>query len=114
LGCVGAVAEISLNGQNLGVHWIRGQDFVLDGAAQPGRNILEVDVTNTLINRVSGLKSFPEVPIDLQPTFGKAIHESTPSADALLGFEPLPPSGLLGPVRITPLRLVRISLGEEK
>jgi len=114
LGCVGAVAEISLNGQNLGVHWIRGQDFVLDGAAQPGRNILEVDVTNTLINRVSGLKSFPEVPIDLQPTFGKAIHESTPSADALLGFEPLPPSGLLGPVRITPLRRVRISLGEEK
>ena len=77
---------------------------------RPGQNLLEIAVTNTLINRVAGLDAFPEVPPDLQPVFGNGLHESTPAAEALRGFEPLPPSGLLGPVRITPLKRVRIGL----
>ncbi len=108
LGVVGNVAEIRMNGQNVGVHWMDGQMFSLDGIARPGRNTLEVAVTNTLINRVSGMTAFPEVPEALQPHFGTGIHKSFPAADRLLGFEPLPRSGLLGPVRILPVKEVRV------
>lgn len=110
LGVVGTVAEIRVNGQAAGIHWMNGQNFPLDGLVRPGANTLEVTVTNTLINRVSGLKEFPEVPEELQPLFGKGLRAHTPQADPLLGFEPLARSGLLGPVRITPLRHVRVDL----
>lgn len=107
LGAVGNVAEVRWNGAPVGVHWRDGQTFALDGAARPGENTLEVDVTNTLINCVSGLDAFPGVPEALRPVFGDGLIASLPEADALRGFEPLPPSGLLGPVRVTPLLRVR-------
>jgi len=110
LGVVGNVAAIRLNGKTVGVHWMNGQRFDLNGVAQPGSNTLELEVTNTLINRVSGLEAFPEVPEDLQAYFGTGIEPSTAEADKLRGFEPLPRSGLLGPVRITPFRQVRVSI----
>jgi len=110
LGSVGSIAEIRLNGRDAGAHWMRGQDFEIRHLVRPGQNLLEIAVTNTLINRVAGLDAVPEVPPDLQPVFGNGLHESTPAAEALRGFEPLPPSGLLGPVRITPLKRVRIGL----
>ncbi len=110
LGSVGSIAEIRLNGRDAGAHWMRGQDFEIRHLVRPGQNLLEIAVTNTLINRAAGLDAFPEVPPDLQPVFGNGLHESTPAAEALRGFEPLPPSGLLGPVRITPLKRVRIGL----
>ncbi|NLF59204.1 MAG: hypothetical protein GX580_16360, partial [Candidatus Hydrogenedens sp.] len=44
----------------------------------------------------------------LQPHFGTGIHKSFPAADRLLGFEPLPRSGLLGPVRILPVKEMRV------
>jgi hypothetical protein len=109
LGVVGNIAEIRLNGKDVGVHWMNGQRFEVDGIAQPGRNTLIIEVTNTLINRVSGLDVFPEVPKDLQDYFGTGIARSNAEADKLRGFGPLPRSGLLGPVRITPFRQVRVA-----
>ncbi|HPA41555.1 MAG TPA: hypothetical protein PKV69_06045, partial [Candidatus Hydrogenedentes bacterium] len=111
LGAVGNVAEVRWNGAPVGVHWVNGQAFSLDGTARAGENTLEVDVTNTLINRVSGLDAFPGVPEALRPVFGDGLIASMPEADALRGFEPLPPSGLLGPVRITPLLRARVAPG---
>ncbi len=111
LGVVGNVAEIRVNGQAVGVHWRNGQDFALDGLVHPGSNLLEVDVINTLINRVSGLNAFPEVPEDLQPVFGRGLARATPEADKLMNYQPLPRSGLLGPVRISPLRELRVRIG---
>lgn len=110
LGVVGNVAEIQINDRPAGVHWMGGQEFNIDGMVHPGRNTLEIEVTNTLINRVSGLNEFPEVPKDLQPVFGTGLHKSTPEAQALIGFEPLPRSGLLGPVHIIPSKEVHITL----
>ena len=106
LGVVGNVGEIRLNGKVVGVHWMNGQVFSLDGVAETGKNTLEVDVTNVLINRVSGWTSFPEVPDDLKSIFGDGLENHAP--DRLLGFEPLPRTGLLGPVRITPSKEVRV------
>lgn len=110
VGDVGNVAEIRLNGEPVGVHWMRGQEFRVDGIARPGINTLEVEVTNTLINRVSGLDAFPDVPEELQSVFGTGIQETFPAAEKLFGFEPLPRSGLLGPVRITPFRKLSVML----
>lgn len=109
LGVVGNVAEVRLNGQAVGVHWMTGQEFTLDGIAHLRNNTLEVEVTNTLINRVSGLNAFPDIAVELQPNFGTGIHQTTLEAEKLLGFDPLPRSGLLGPVRITPFKKVTVA-----
>jgi len=110
LGVVGNVAEVRLNGRPVGVHWMAGQEFGLEGIVRPGGNALEVAVTNTLINRVSGLGAFPDVPEELRPVFGADPRASAPEAENLLGFEPLPRSGLLGPVRIVPFKRAEIRM----
>jgi len=113
LGDVGTVAGIRLNGKEVGIHWRPGQEFEITGTAQPGGNTLEVDVTNTLINRVSGLEAFPDIAPELQPRYGTALHPPAGRALGLIGFEPLPPSGLLGPVRIIPCKEMEIPWVQE-
>lgn len=108
LGSVGTVADISLNGTPVGTHWMRDMEFPVDGLLHPGKNTLVVEVTNTLINRVSGLDVFPGVAPELQPRLGEGIDHSGRVEKILLGFEPLPPSGLLGPVRIVPYKSVGV------
>jgi len=58
---------------------------------------------------VSGLKAFPGVAPELQPLLGEGLDTSGSVEKRLLGFEPLPPSGLLGPVRIVPYRRVEVA-----
>ncbi len=106
LGAVGTVADVTVNGVAVGTHWMRDQDFPVDGIVRPGKNTLVVDVTNTLINRVSGLDAFPGVAPELQARLGEGLDKSGRVEKRLLGFEPLPASGLLGPVRITPYKKV--------
>jgi hypothetical protein len=112
LGTVGTVADIRLNGQAVGAHWMTGQNFAITGLVKAGRNELQIAVTNTLINRVSGLKDFPDVPEDLQHLYGNRRNPVVGRAATLIGFEPLPPSGLLGPVEITARKRVLLSLPE--
>jgi len=71
---------------------------------------LVVDVTNTLINRVSGLKELPPVPEHLRPRFGGELKARGAHARKLIGYEPLPNSGLLGPVEIRALKRVRVPI----
>jgi hypothetical protein len=111
LGAVGNVAEVELNGHRLGVIWMRGQRLEATHAAKAGRNVLKVEVTNTLINRVSGWQSVPELPEKLKAVYGRGLADGSPGARGLFGFEPLPRSGLLGPVTIVPLKKVRLSWG---
>ncbi|OQB32655.1 MAG: hypothetical protein BWY09_02825 [Candidatus Hydrogenedentes bacterium ADurb.Bin179] len=108
LGEVGTIADIRINGKPVGVHWMSGQEFGLNGIVHAGENTLKVEVINTLINRVSGLDAFPEVSEELRPFFGTGIRASNPAAEALLHFEALPRSGLLGPVCITPFKRIRV------
>jgi len=114
LGDVGDVAEAWLNGQHVGVRWMRGQTLDVTDTARPGRNALRVAVTNSLINRVAGLEALPGVPEDLQPVFGRGLDDESSPARRLLGFPALPRSGLLGPVVIRPHRVVSLPYTTEE
>ncbi|MDX9973001.1 MAG: glycosyl hydrolase [FCB group bacterium] len=103
------LADVQLNGQALGTVWMRGQRIALPGSLGGGMQQLEVRVTNTLINRVSGFEKFPPVPAELQPRLGQGLREAGGRADELLGYEPLPPSGLLGPVEIRACKRVEFA-----
>ncbi len=95
LGDVQSLAEVSLNGKNLGTLW--KLPFVLDitDAARPGANQLEVRVTNVWHNRLVGQKT--------QPAAFLAPGIENPSATVMPKYRPgetLFPSGLLGPVTL--------------
>ena len=110
LGVVGDVADVELNGQPVGVRWMRGQQLEVTRALAAGRNTLVVDVTNTLINRVAGLEELPPVPEHLESRYGGDLRRDRSPSQRLLGYEPLPVSGLLGPVEIRVSRRVNVSL----
>jgi hypothetical protein len=93
LGDVKNIAEISVNGQPLGIAW--KTPFRLDAshAMKPGANTLDIRVTNLWVNRMIG---------DRQPNATKQYTFTSPTfyrADS-----PLLPSGLLGPVQIIRVR----------
>ncbi len=89
LGKVKNLAEIVVNGKNMGVVW--KQPFLLDitNALKKGSNTIEIKVTNVWVNRLIG---------DAQPNVREKITFTTVpfynAEDTLL------PSGLLGPVII--------------
>ena len=106
LGKVGSIAEVTLNGQPLGIDWMRGQKLEATHALKAGENKLVILVTNTLINSISAMKEPPPVPEDLVSRFGSgAVNKEMPRE---FGFKPLPASGLIGPVQIIPLKVVTI------
>jgi hypothetical protein len=108
VGDVGNVADVTINGHHVGVIWMRGQTLDATSALQGGRNDMTVLVTNTLINRVAGWASAPPLPPGIQALYGRGIEDDTPQGRRLFGFSPLPRSGLLGPVVITPLKRVHV------
>jgi len=109
LGTVGNIAEVVLNGKSAGVRWMRGQLLDISGLAREGNNSLVVDVTNTLINRVSGLEELPPVPEYLVERLGTDARAGSSPSKRLLGYEPLPVSGLIGPVEIRAYKMVTLS-----
>jgi hypothetical protein len=90
LGDVKNIAEVSVNGKNVGIVWKKPFRIDISDALKTGSNTLEVKVTNVWVNRLIG---------DAQPGSGapKITFTTMPfyKADA-----PLLPSGLLGPVTI--------------
>ena len=90
LGNVKEIAEVSVNGTSLGVLWTEPFRIDVTRAIQPGRNVIEVAVTNLWNNRIVG---------DLQPGNEKA-YTRTNIKDKFSASTPLIPSGLLGPVSL--------------
>jgi len=90
LGKVKELAGVRLNGKDLGVLW--KPPFLVDisQAVKPGKNRLEVKVTNLWPNRLIGDQSLPEAERITQNTDDKHFAKNS----ALLE------SGLLGPVNI--------------
>jgi hypothetical protein len=89
LGDVREIAEVKVNGVDLGILWKTPFKVDITGEIRPGRNQFEIRVTNLWVNRMIG---------DQQPWALKkyAFADFTPyKADS-----PLLPSGLLGPVRL--------------
>jgi hypothetical protein len=90
LGDVKDVAEVAVNGKDLGILWKTPFKVDLAGALQPGSNQIVIEVTNLWVNRLIGDQQFYAVK---KYTF----TDFTPyKADSLLL-----PSGLLGPLRLS-------------
>jgi hypothetical protein len=87
LGLVKEIAEVTLNGQSLGTLWKPPFRVDLTRALKPGRNRLEVQITNLWPNRLIG-----DLNENKQHTWTviKPFKKDSP----------LLPSGLLGPVRL--------------
>jgi len=88
LGDLREVAQVSVNGKDVGMVWHAPYRVDLSGAVKPGKNHIEVRVANLWINRLIG---------DKQPGAQKVTFTTMPTyrADA-----PLRASGLIGPVVI--------------
>ena len=122
LGKVHDLVRVVVNGRDLGVWW--HGPFVRDvtDALKPGKNSLELAVTNTWHNRLVGDEQEPvdfEIGTDRGANMGRAMkgypewflkNQPRPSSGRV-GFviwyyhsanTPLLPSGLLGPVRLIP------------
>ena len=89
LGEVHELAEIILNGQNLGILWKPPWRVEMTGAARPGKNTLAVRVTNFWPNRIIGDQFLPEAQRVTQTNIRKLTRRT-----------PLMASGLLGPVQL--------------
>jgi hypothetical protein len=97
LGMVKNLAEVSLNGQNLGVLWKPPFRVEISGLAKPGSNRLEIKVTNLWPNRLIGDQKLPEKDRFTWTTFNPYKADS-----------PLLDSGLLGPVMLQPALRVEV------
>lgn len=101
LGDVKCLAQVRLNGRDLGVVWTAPWAVELTGAVQPGRNDLEIVVVNTWVNRLIGDAALPPEKRTTRTNVGLQTGKRT--FKAFQGFaseDPLMPSGLLGPVRL--------------
>jgi hypothetical protein len=92
LGTVGDLAEVSINGQALGILWKSPYQVDVTGALKPGANKLEIKVTNEWTNRLIGDR--------LGPPAKKVLSSSLPAAGGLGAPQTLADAGLLGPVTL--------------
>jgi len=102
LGEVHEIATVRLNGKEAGVSWMRPYRLDVTALFKPGRNDVEVRVTNLLINEALG-KAEPDY-----RTVHKAFGQRFPDPTEWKECQPLP-SGLTGPVTI---RIAAESKGE--
>jgi hypothetical protein len=119
LGTVRDLAEVRLNGKNLGVIWTAPWRVDITDAVQPKRNKLEIKVTNVWANRLIGdeqqpadcewnngsqgfggpLKTFPDWFVKGQPRTSSGRFTFT-TWNYFNEKSPLLSSGLLGPVTL--------------
>ena len=113
LGEVAVMADVRVNGKNLGVLWHRPFRVEISSALRAGSNTLEVDVSNLWVNRLIGDEQQPE---DCEWTGSHLscwpewfIKGATRPSTNRVTFttwkhwragDPLLPSGLLGPVTL--------------
>jgi hypothetical protein len=105
LGDVREVAEVYVNGKSAGVLWKPPFRADITLLLKAGKNELKIEVVNLWINRLTGDMNLP----DGQKFTRTNIRSdgATPKVKA----EPwhVEPSGLLGPVRLIPSRLVSVA-----
>jgi hypothetical protein len=110
LGKVAESARVRLNGRDLGTLWCPPFQVAAGPALKPGGNVLEVEVTNLAANRIADL--------DRRGVNWKSFHEIN---FVNIEYKPFdasqwPPreSGLLGPVRLIPVRQKPVPLDDPK
>ena len=92
------IAEVRLNGTDLGILWKKPFRVALGNAARPGWNELEVAVTNLWQNRLIG---------DQRLSVEKRLTRT--NITKFTADSPLMPSGLLGPVTVEATQVIRMS-----
>ena len=98
LGEVHQIAEVSINGNPAGVCWKLPHRIDITKWTKAGRNVISVDITNLLINRILGAPT-PDY-AGLEPLQFPLPQEKTTIPAPL-------PSGLLGPVSVVPYTIIR-------
>jgi hypothetical protein len=114
LGKVAVMAQVILNGQDLGILWKAPYRVEITGLLRPGDNQLQVRVVNLWINRLIGDEQLPE---DSQRNADGTLKQwppwlanGQPSPTGRYTFgtwrlwkknDPLAESGLIGPVSVT-------------
>jgi hypothetical protein len=88
LGNVKNLAEVTVNGKNLGQTWHAPYRVDVTSALKPGSNEIQIKVVNAWVNRMIG---------DEQPGASKITFADVKPYKA---NSPLLPSGLLGPVTL--------------
>ena len=124
LGNVGNLASVKVNGVDLGVCWYAPFTCDITRAVKPGRNSLEIDVTNTWANRLIGdeqeppdmewkpsaiswytgklLAKFPDWFVKGEPRPSKG-RKTFCTWNYFTKDSPLYPAGLIGPVVVQAL-----------
>jgi hypothetical protein len=114
LGRVEVIAEVKLNGKELGILWKPPFRVEVTGALKPGENTLEVKVVNLWVNRQIGDEQLPDdsdrKPDGTLKSWPEWVQEGKPSPTGRCTFtswrlwkksDALLESGLLGPVTLT-------------
>jgi len=89
LGDVKNLAQVSVNGKPLGIAWKPPYRVDVTSAVKPGKNVVEITVTDAWVNRIIG---------DRQPNVTNAYTFTSPKFYKT--DSNLVPAGLLGPVKI--------------
>jgi hypothetical protein len=104
LGDVRESARVRLNGRDAGTVWSIPMQVRIGEFMKPGRNVLELDVTNLAANRIRDM--------DQRKVDWKIMREIN---FVNINYKPFDasgwdvmPSGLLGPVTLTPLKALKL------
>jgi hypothetical protein len=121
LGKVQVMAQVKLNGKDLGILWKPPYRLDITETARPGKNEIEVRVANLWVNRLIGDEQLPEDSARNKDGTLKEwpqwLKEGKPSPTGRYTFTtwrlwskdaPLQDSGLLGPVMLQSSQVMRI------
>ncbi|WP_147676483.1 glycosyl hydrolase [Algibacter pacificus] len=108
LGDVHFMARVKLNGSDLGLLWKPPYRIEITKALKMGENEVEIEVTNSWINRLIGDEKLERLDLKKVPTWlneGKPIPNTSKRKTFIThrhytAKDPLVPSGLMGPVQL--------------
>ncbi len=110
LGEVNCVAEVRVNGENVGLVWTAPWTAELTGKLKPGENLIEVDVTNTWVNRLIGDAALPkEKRIARTNVYLLPEKNEFKAWQVFFATDRLRPAGLKGPVEIQFAREIEVN-----
>jgi hypothetical protein len=123
LGQVDVMARVKLNGKDLGLLWCPPFQVDIGEVAKPGKNSLEIEVTNLWINYMIGDAVFPyNKKIYSQIRDGQPLPAGSKRKTYQLEFgwaeypkqtDALRPSGLIGPVRVYEEAVLSLNLPQQ-